>query len=138
MASKRSSWWQRILFRTPLYRRGKYCANYHPIWEQLCYCCVDEHGGGFNGGVYDLRNDRELFLSRELPGDETLKSHSRYRLLKGLMACGGHFAYDDMVYDETSIDKLLDGVLADTDLTRMYMQHLLAVELENKYDRICR
>jgi len=34
-------------------------ANYHWIWERLCWCCLNEHTYDFHGGIYDLKTKQE-------------------------------------------------------------------------------
>ncbi len=63
MASQRASWWQRLMFKTPLYKRGP-CGNFHWFADERCYCRVGEHCIGdspwaWNGGVYNFKTGKE-------------------------------------------------------------------------------
>lgn len=60
MASEFAPWWKRLLFKTPLYKRGPICGNYHKRTDRYCYCCVGEHSGDWHGGVYDFKTGKEI------------------------------------------------------------------------------
>ena len=60
MASGKSNWVQRnLLYRTPLFKKGPICGNYHKRWDRYCHCCVGEHFIGWNGGVYSFQTEQE-------------------------------------------------------------------------------
>jgi hypothetical protein len=66
MASSFAPWWKRLLFRTPLYKRGP-CQNYHFRTDKFCFCRVNEHCGDWNGGIYSFETGQELFLDTSRP-----------------------------------------------------------------------
>lgn len=64
MASGYAPMWRRLLHKTPLFKRGPYCGNYHWRTDRFCHCCVGEHFGDWHGGVYDFS------LRKEVPNAE--------------------------------------------------------------------
>lgn len=68
MAGAYAPWWKRLLHRTLLFRRGP-CGNQHWRWHRYCYCRVNEHGGGWDGGIADMRTGEEISALGELRGD---------------------------------------------------------------------
>lgn len=59
MSGSMASWFKRnVLFRTPLYRQEA-CGNFHPVWDRLCFCEVNEHRGSWHGGIRDLKTGDE-------------------------------------------------------------------------------
>ena len=68
MASCYSPWWKRILHHTPLFKLGP-CENMHWRWHRYCYCRVGEHGGGFDGGIADMKTGEEIPALGTLRGD---------------------------------------------------------------------
>lgn len=59
MSSGYAPLWKRLLFKTPLYKKGLICGNYHFITDRFCYCCMNEYSENWNGGVYDFYAKKE-------------------------------------------------------------------------------
>jgi len=57
--------WRRLLHKTPLFKIGPYCGNYHWIADRFCYRCVGEYSGKWNGGVYDFKENKEVPYTQE-------------------------------------------------------------------------
>jgi len=57
MAISYSPWYKRkILYRIPFLYKKCPDGNYHPFWDRLCFCRVNEHivPDTWHGGVYDF------------------------------------------------------------------------------------
>lgn len=61
MASGFAPWWKRyFLYKTPLYKKGPICGNYHWFRARYCYCCIGMHYGNWHGGIYDFKSRKEI------------------------------------------------------------------------------
>ena len=60
MSSSREPRWRRLLRKVaPFLFKECPGGNFHWRLDRLCHCQVNEHHAGWNGGVYDFRDNRE-------------------------------------------------------------------------------